>query len=274
MDSELPEDRMIQDSFQKNPVPAWLYLALLASLAALLWGGGSWFYKQQKSSQEASPFLQVTNRDFSRFLWQFPEYMRANVSSKMGYLPGFQYEGKVNIVPGEAEQYVVAPPNVLFLYHTWNRLISNEFAKRPIPTQDFREFLEAIPEWKPENWPAAPDGYRNFVTSLNGRNERDIPLYMIPAVVQQAFIGWKNFYLEGELINQVKPTFGDMDAFLKEFPHYRRNFWRNIVKKGKPNYLLKLFQGRFDPKDEIPEEELAGFLKVAFFNYTQAKKNL
>lgn len=273
MDSELEEDRMIQDNFNKNPTPAWLYLALVALVAALLWGGGSWFYEKQKTLQQSSPFLQVTNREFSLFLWQFPEYMRSNVSAKSGYLPGFQYEGSVAMTPGEEEKYVIAPPKVLFLYHTWHRLISDQFARRPISSTEFREFLELFPEWRPENWLKAPNDYRTIVSQLDTTVARDLSA-SLPKEVQQAFIGWKNYFVEAELINQLKPLYGEMENFLSQFSNYKRNFWRNIVKQGKPDYLLKLFTGQFDPKQPIPDNELAAFLKVAFFNYQQARKNL
>lgn len=271
---ELPDDQMIGDSMQKNPFPAWLYLALIALLVALLWGFGNWFYVRQELKKAETPFLQVTNRQFSLFLWQFPEYMRSNVSSKTGYLPGFQYIDKVAVETGLAEEYVVAPPQVLFLYHTWQRLIGDEFARRPISTRELREFLEYSPEWKPENWPKASKDYAELIARIDPSQERDIPLKEIPNEVQQAFIGWKNFLIEGEMINQVKPSYEKMGVFLKKFPNYARNFWRNIVAKGKPEYLKSIGNKDVTPTDFIPEEELASFLKVAFFNFIQSEKNL
>lgn len=272
MDTELREDQMIQDNYQKNPLPAWLYLALVAILAVLLWGGGSWYYERQRILHEINPFIQVTNRQFSLFLWQFPEYMRANVSAKTGYLPDFQYSGKVSIEPGRAENYVSAPPHVLFLYHTWSRLLAEKFPTRPIPTGEFRDFLENCPEWKPENWPDAPQAYLALVESIDIKENMDLSHKGLPKQVEQAFIGWKNFFVEGVAINDLHPTYKEMDDFLTSFPHYARNYWRNIVMQGKPDYLK--MANHSSPSGMIPENEISAFLKVAFFNYIQANKNL
>lgn len=271
---ELPDDKMIQNGFKKNPLQALIYLALVAIVAALLWGGGNWLYNQQQQAREDDPFLKVSNRDFSLFLWQFPEYMRANVSAKTGYLPGFEYEQKVVMIPGEADKTVIAPPQVLFLYHVWSRLISQEFANRPISNRSLTTFLEEVPEWKPENWPGAPADYKALVEGLKTKALEDLPFNKIPWQVQQAIIGWRNFAVEGSQINQVKPTYGDMEKFLQKFPHYARNFWRNITMKGKPDYLKSLETGTFKPEDPVPENELASFLKVAYFNYQQSLKGL
>lgn len=271
---ELPDDRMIQDTLNQNPLPAWLWLALVAVAAALIWGGASWYWDRQSTSVANSPFLQVTNRDFSVFLWEFPEYMRANVSGKTGYLPDFKYQDKVSIEPGKAEEYVSAPPQVLFLYHTWKRLIANEFAARPISVRGLREFLEYAEEWQPKNWPNAPKEYAELVKSLPAMGTTDLHLSSIPKEVQQAYIGWKNFMVEGDLINQMKPTYGDVDEFIKLYPHYARNYWRNLVMSSKPDYLKTYAYTKYDPKTAIPENELSAFLKVALFNYMQAKKNL
>lgn len=272
MDSELPDNKLIREG--KSPLPAWLYLALIAVAAMLIWGGGSWFYNKKLSLQETRPFLQVTNRQFSLFLWQFPEYMRANVSSKSGYLPGFQYGDKIAIEPGKAEEFVQAPPQVLFLYHTWNRLISDEFAPRIITNKEFHQFLDYCQEWKPQNWKEAPQEYKTLVESLDKLGDKELPLISIPKEVQIAFIGWKNYFFEGALINLIKPTYGEMDEFIKKYPHYARNYWQNIVKNGKPDYLKIQFSGKGESKAEMPDSELAAFLKVAFFNYVQSKKKL
>lgn len=252
MASELPEDKMIQEGMRKNPTPAWVYLAVIAVFAMVIWGGASKYFERERQLQEANPFVQVTNRDFSLFLWQFPEYMRANVSMKAGYLTGFQYGEKIAIEPGMADEYVAAPPNVLFLYHAWNRLLGSYVPEKPIDKAEFLEFLEYSPEWKEENWNEAPKGYEEMGSE-------------IPLKVKQAFFGWKDFFYNGEKINQVKPTYEQMEKFLTKFPHYARNDWRNILMKNKPDYLKDLFLGKFDPKAEIPEDQLAPFLKVGYY---------
>lgn len=265
---ELREEDMIHNGLEKNPFPAWLWLAVLAGIAALLWGGASWFSEKKQEVVADSPFLQVTNRNFSLFLWQNPEYMRANVSSKTGYLPGFQYEKKISIEPGKAEEFVSAPPEVIFLYHVWKRLVGNEFSKRIISVGEFRDFLAYCPEWLPENWPKAPLSYKETLKTLS-KEDNASTLVGIPKDVQRAFIGWKNYFIEGSRINAVRPTYKQMTQFLNSFPNYARNFWKNIVAKGKPDYLKSLASEKFDPQAEIPENELVSFLKVAFYNYQQ-----
>lgn len=273
MAKEIPDNELINESLSKDPFPAWLWFALIVALSAILWGAGSWLFEIKQDIVKDNPFLQVTNRDFSLFLWQNPEYMRANVSSKTGYLPGFQYSEKVSIEPGQAEQFVSAPPEVLFLYHVWHRLVSKEFAPRPIPVNEFKDFLSYSKEWQPQNWPQAPQDYKDLVdhlpTDLGARIAEQLP-----SQVQQAFIGWKNYFIEGAKINQTRPTYGGMKKFLSEFPHYARNFWRNIVQNGRPLYLQSLSNPQVSAKDEIPENEISGFLKVAYFNFLQSQEGL
>lgn len=221
----------------------------------------------QKVNREIaeSPFLQVTNRQFSIFLWQFPEHMRVNASNKSGYLPGFQYQGKVSLVVDDADKYVIAPPATIFLYHAWRRLISEEYAPRPIGPQEFQEFLSYADEWQPKNWAEAPKGYGELVAKLSEAPQdlQTLPESSLPQVVRRAFQGWKNYFKEGEAINAVKPTFEEMQRFLKLYPHYARNNWRNILIDQVPEYLNQID----DTKVEMPPEQLAPFLKVAFYNY-------
>lgn len=270
MAKEIPDNQLINDDLGKNPFPAWLWFALIVALSAIIWGGSSWLFEVREDLMKDNPFLQVTNRDFSLFLWQNPEYMRANVSSKTGYLPGFQASDHVSIEPGQAEQYVSAPPDVVFLYHVWNRLISKEFAWRPVPVNEFKDFLAYSKEWQPQNWLKAPPDYANLVANLPSEQGARIA-QRLPTEVQQAFIGWKNYFMEGAKINQTRPTYGGMTKFLNAFPRYARNYWRNIVSNGRPRYL----ESQSNINDEpIPEDEIAGFLKVAYFNFTQAEKGL
>jgi hypothetical protein len=269
----LQEKDFIQDSFSSNPFPFWLWLVLLAILAALFWGGSSWL--TQKMSQEVaeSPFLQVTNRQFSIFLWQFPEHMRISSSSKTAYLPGFQYQGKVSMYLEESDKYIVAPPATLFLYHAWNRLISKEYASRPIPTEEFQKFLSYAEEWQPKNWPEAPKEYGELVLKLSDpatpKDLQTLPESSLPRMVRQAFQGWRNYFKEGDQINAVQPTFEEMQRFLQLYPHYARNNWRNILLDHVPDYLKGMEGG---PGLKIPADQLAPFLKAAFFNYQQAQK--
>lgn len=264
MVSELPDDKLIKEP--KSSTPAWIYLAVIAVFAALVWGGGSWFWEKREQMRQSNAFVQVTNRDFSLFLWQFPEYMRANVGMKVGYLDGFQYGDKVSIEQGMAEKYVSAPPQVLFLYHVWDRLLGSYGSDRPIDRAEFLEFLEYSPEWKVENWPAAPKDYQSLMQLLAEGKSSATSLDHLPLKVRQAFTGWKNFFFDKDEVNKVKPTFEQMEKFVKEFPNYARNDWRNILIKDKPEYLKALFNGKFEPKETVPENELAPFLKLGFYN--------
>lgn len=267
-DRKLQEKDFINESYASNPWPFWLWLVLLALLASLLWGGSSWVMQRLNVAIAESPFLQVTNRQFSLFLWQFPEFMRKHSPIKTGYLPGFQYEEKVTLYPGEAEKYVIAPPETLFLYHTWKRLIADEFVQRPIPLKEFQEFLSSAEEWQPKNWSEAPQQYALTVSKLDDpatpQNLATLPENALPISVRQAFQGWRNYYKEGKAINNVKPTFEEMDRFLQAYPHYARPNWRNILLDQFPDYLNQMPS---ESKEEMPEEQLAPFLRVAFYNY-------
>jgi hypothetical protein len=275
----LPENEFIQEGFKKDPAPFWFWLFIVGIISVLAWGIGSWGVQVLTREVKGFPFLQVTNRELSLFLWQHPQYMRSNASTKTGYLPGFLYVEKVTIDVPYADEFIQAPPELLFQYHTWDRLVSKEFAPRPIPLSEFREFLSYVSEWQPQFWPAAPTEYVDFIANLAKTQEEDLaklPLTTVPLEVRQAFQGWKNYFKEGEQINSVKPTFGEMNEFLEHFPHYARNYWRNLVMDLTPQYLYTstfVPFATFDTNADIPSEELNPFLKLAFFNYQQSLKN-
>lgn len=273
----LQEKDFIQESYSKNPFPIWLWFFIVISITALLWGGSSWYAEKVEQNVKTSPFLQVTNREFSTFLWQFPEHMRVNAKTKSGYLTGFQYEeNKIGPFLNHIGDFVVAPPELIFLYHTWHRLIRGEFTPRAIPLQEFKEFLNYSEEWKPNNWPEAPSPYVKLFDSLSKadapKDLKDISNEILPREVKEAFQGWKNYFKEGKAINQTHPTYAELQEFLKAHPHYARNFWRNIMAKNTPNYLKSFTLGKFDPKQPIPNEEMTAFLRVALYNYLQSKQ--
>src|ERR1700733_2884038 len=81
---ELQEKDFIQDSLWKNPFPFWIWLVILTIFIAIFWGSSNWYSTFISKEISQSPFLQVTNRHFSIFLWQYPEYMRINAKSKQG----------------------------------------------------------------------------------------------------------------------------------------------------------------------------------------------
>ncbi len=273
---QLPDKDFIQNNVPKNNLPFWLWGILFTLFVSLMWGGGSWYSKKMGQELQEHPFLQVTNRQMSIFLWQFPEHMRVNVTTgRTGYLPAFQYVDKLSLEPQMADLYVVAPPELLFLYHTWHRLLSPEFIPLPIQLSDFKEFLLYAEEWQPKYWPEAPADYVKFANALlenKDINSGTLKDLAPPKIVVQAFQGWKNFFKDGEAINQVTSTYKQMTSFLEICPNYARNFWRNIMADKYPHYLKTLTLEKFNPSDTLSNDQLAPFLKVAFYNYQQKKK--
>lgn len=280
-DQPLSEEDFIQESprLGLSSFPLWLWIFLATALVAIVWGAMGWYQGIVQHEKKTEPFLDVTNRNFSVFLWQFPSFLRSNVSKKAGYLPGFQ-TAKETLELGEADAIVTAPPDLLFLYHTWNRLLVPEQAVRSIKPIEFKEFLMQVEEWQPKNWPAAPEEYVKLFESKQFETLNDLqalPESTLPALVRQAFLGWKNYYLEGPQINAINPTIAQVQAFLETHPHYKRNYWRNIqtiagqqILNG--DYLYLLTQSAFNPEEPFPANQLAPFLKVALFNAEQVKK--
>lgn len=268
---ELSEEEFIQEGYRKNPFPFWFWLFIIVIVVTMLFGMQSLYYSYLNQSMRGTPFFQVTNREFSLFLWQHPELMRVNASSKANYLNGFNFMNQVNIEEGFAEKMVVAPPEVIFRYHAWNRLIKDEFTQRAIDQDEFMQFLDQVPEWKPVNWPKAPQAYVGLVNSLPLPNKdlRNLPESTLPMDVRIAFIGWKNFHKEGDQINSVDPTFKELDLFLQKYPHYDRSYWRNIVSL---DYLKAYSEPTVILSGKVPQDQMAPFLKVAYYNYTMQGK--
>lgn len=265
------EENFIHEGYAKDPWFLWISFVLLATLLFTLWGGQTLYQKYIQSRIAINPFLQVTNREFSLFLWQNPEYMRVHFKNKTGYLPGFQYAEKIGVDPQAADQYVVAPPQIISLYHAWHRLIGTEFTARPIPIEEFREFVQYAEEWHPKYWAAASDEYINFFNFLTESTLLDLqalPWTTLPQEVRSAFQGWKNYFKEGAQINALRPTYTQMQTFLAAHPHYARTYWKNVLVDSVPNYLKGLES--LDLEVEIPYDELTPFLRVAFFNFQQS----
>lgn len=277
-ETPLSERDFIRNGWSLKSFPFWLWIFMMAAFAGIIWGAANWYQGLILQEKKHNPFLEVTNRDFSVFLWQFPSYLRANVSKKTGYLPGFLTTSE-NLDIGHAEDPVTAPPNLVFLYHTWHRLLAADFIPRPIPASEFQEFLKQLPEWEPKNWKNAPSGYVEWVSSKKGtENLQKLSESELPLIVRQAFQGWKNYYQEGPKINEMHPTYAQVIAFLEKHPTYGRSYWRNIdFIEGQhvagPDYLLGLLNGKYKPEDAVPDDQLAPFLKVALFNAEQAKNN-
>lgn len=264
---ELQEQNFIREGYSQNPYP-FRFWSILVTLFMLGVYAGTYQANQTLSDQfRHNPFLQVTNRQFSLFLWQHPQYMRVHAKNKIGYLTGFQYLHKINMELKFSEEPVVIPPDTLFLYHTWKRLLKSYLPIRAISHLEFKEFLNALEEWQPKNWPMAPKEYVKLIEGLeyfkNTHLESELPFD-----VKQAFYGWKNYFKEGEVINAFNPTFWEMETFLKAYPNYARNFWQNIVRESHPNYLLSFSRGGYDKTANIPQNEIAPFLRVAIYNHT------
>lgn len=273
-DENLFEKNFIDNGLNKTFSVAWLWLFIITALLAVLWGIGALFREETACQVFKAPFLQVTNRKLSVFLWQYSSLMRINSNNKNAYLPGFQYIDGVNPELQMVDQYAVAPPEVLFLYHAWDRLIGCEFARRTISPEEFQNFLRDVPEWAPQNWADAPLGYIQLVESLSHNSVADLQEIsedFFPMIVRQSFQGWKNYYKEGESINRVKASYGEMKMFLEQFPYYGRSYWKNILEETTPKYLHTVSDDHRDPQAIIPSFELSSFLKVAFFNFQQAK---
>lgn len=268
---ELSEKNFIHEGYKKNPFPLWIWFFLLTVLMALFWGGSHWYSGRLNTLFRNSPFLQVTNRELSLFLWENPEFMRVNAKQKSGYLPGFQYIDKITMEVANADEYAAAPPELLFRYHTWQRLVSKEFIARNIPTKEFRNFLSYAEEWLPAYWPQATKEYKELVETLGSTKIEDLSklsMSQMPLQVRMAFQGWRNYFSEGEAIDKVKPTVAQIKQFLSSYPHYARNYWRNIVEDSNPNYLVSISKPEEKNAEAvIPSDEMAPFLKVAIYNY-------
>lgn len=271
---ELQEKNFIQEGYRKNPFPFWLWLFLLTIVIAILWGGITWYSTQISTLFKDSPFLQVSNRELSLFLWQNPEFMRINAKQKSEYLTGFKYLDNVTMELPAADHYASAPPEVLFRYHTWSRLIKDESPLGKIDPREFHDFLGQVPEWQPTYWPNAPKEYAQVVQGLLSNHTKDLStlsMSILPQDVRIAFQGWKNYFKDGEAINQVKPTAAQMREFLKGHPHYARNYWQNIVNDSNPQYLENIFN--MNSEQIVPTEAMSSFLKVAIFNFLEENKN-
>lgn len=263
--SPLSEQDFIHDEYKQNPYPFWFWLIVISIFVFALSSGYNWYSTTLVNEYKKDPFLQVTNREMSLFLWQNPSYMRISASGKSAYMPGFQYVEKISLDLPFADDYVIAPPEVFFRYHVWKRLISSEFIERPIPLNEFKDFLNYALEWLPQNWPAKPENYEALIANLS--EQKDLAK-VLPQTVKQAFQGWKNYFIEGPAINALTPTYKDVRSFLSLSPHYARNYWYNIIGD---DYLRSLTEKEAESSAFIPSSELPSFLRVAIFNYIDSK---
>ena len=260
----LSEKQFIQEGYKRDPYPFRFWSVLIALAILLIYGAAHFAEELKVNTWKTSPFLRITNREFSLFLWQHPHLMRPHAKNKIGYLPGFQYLHKINMDIETAEEYVTVPPNVLFLYHTWNRLLGSYLPSRAILVDEFKEFLTLSIEWHPNNWLNAPKDYLRLVQDLDNLDKSSSLLSVseLPFKVRQAFYGWKNYFKEGEAINSLNLTRQIVKAFLEKNPNFQKNYWEKIY----PNYLLT-FDENFDiiPKNQIPSFLLSALYNDAFY---------
>lgn len=248
-----------------------MWVFVLTIFVSLVFSISTWFTTKLSDQYASDPFLQVTNREFSIFLWQFPEKMRINAKTKTGYLPAFEYLNGVGVDPELADKYVIAPPETLFLFHTWNRFLRPEMSLRPIPVAEFQRFLKDNEQWQPQFWKDAPPQYLSLVERLDALPpEQDLlslPAQSLPLAIKQSFTGWKNYFSEGDQINTLLPSYAQLEQFLAHAPHYKRSYWRNILKDSYPNYLKDYSLHLYQKDETVPKSQMAPFLKVEMYNF-------
>lgn len=274
---EISDADLTKSPKKKDPLVFAIFVAVFAVVVLLFWSGGYWLQTAVPSLMSSSDFYKVTNRQISTFIWQFPSLRRQYQSGTIGYLPGFDYTTRTGIASGQADVQVQAPKKLLYSYHAWNRLVNLKQPKRIVPMLEFYEFLDFNPEWDPVNWKEAPEAYRQLVRRLQFRSINEAEWVQaaesIPEETRVTFMGWKNATLEAPFIDEQKITVGQMQDFLEKYPHYARNYWKNLVAKDYPLYLLSVWQEK-EPQEILSGGEVAGFLKQAFWNEQQALKGL
>ncbi|MCH9625482.1 MAG: hypothetical protein S4CHLAM123_06560 [Chlamydiales bacterium] len=255
MASELDEADFVQE---KNPKYVWIFLIIFIFISLLAWGLGIWLHKVAVEKRNEFAFYRVTNREFSLFLWQHPDFMHSDIETKLENLPHFHSQDEIQVVPQYADMYVIASIDLLFRYHVWNRLLGKTLAPRPIPADEFYTFIHENQEWLPTFWAKAPKEYKKLLLKLPKMEAKDIQgasKKALPFEVRLAFQGWKNITREWKSIEDVNPNYAQMQAFLAEHPHYRRSYWRNL----EPDYLVSFTE------EEVGE--LSDFLKIGYYNY-------
>jgi hypothetical protein len=235
---------MLDRDQNKTPFPVWLYFFLLFLFIIMIWQMVSLSLKKETGPlTKKTAFTDVSNRDISLLLWQTPELRGGKDGGR--YLPGFDHNAQMRLDVSLADLIAEAPLSLFFRYHTFKRLLVEEFVPPVIKDEELQEFLAFAPEWLPVNWKNAPEEYR---LNPNGKTA--------PKEVQMAFQGWKNQFKEAEKIEAFRPTEEEITQFLEAHPNYKRNRFRNIIG---PNYLKE-------------GEPLFPFFKQALFNATTQKQ--
>lgn len=266
---------MVSNKNKNSNLQLWVFLVLFCAVFGLLWFSACFHTKILSERINRSFFYKVSNRDFSLFLWQNPEFMRANAYNKLGYLPHFNTDQGVQVIPELADQHVSVPSDVLYRYHIWKLLLGKSLANRPINVTEFKNFLRNNPEWYPQYWSKSTPAYKQFIDHLDSLIDVDLQNYSykaFPLKVRMAFQGWKNYFFEWDDIKEVRPTIEQMKTFLEEHPGYKRCLWRNLLLSDKPDYLKPFWGCRSPPSsnDSLNDDELSNFLKAGFYNYSKA----
>ena len=242
----------------------WLALVIFATL--LIWLITTWSVNEREEMVESHPQMQVTNRQFSLFLWQNPQFMRQNIQKKAEYL--IAWGDHLTVDPTKADDWVLAPSEALFLYFTWQRLVGNYYYPRPILQKEFVTFLNSDTQWHPKYWKMAPEAYKELIQWIEEGSElgdlKEVSYKELPLVVRQAFQGWKNFTKESEAINEVRPTYRQLWTFLEHYPNFRRPLWINLLRETRPDYLMEV---SVKGGDLVPDTELDGLIKIGLYNY-------
>lgn len=272
----LEERKFVQEKYSKDPSYFWIWMAIAAAILTLAWGLQSWYVKNESKNEE-SPFAAVTQRQFSLFTAQFPEF--GSSSNKTALFSSSLY-GKDKINPSKLEERIEASAELLFLYHTWNRLIAAQQPIRAISSSQFLEFLQSQPQWQPSLWKEAPQNYVLLVNSLMGKKEvanSFLKREELPLMAVLAFQNWLNFGVEQQEIKEMHISDAQEALFLKAYPQYSRSYWQNILKKRFPKYLLniekKAAASAAPAGLETPsQEKLPIFFQTALFNFLANEK--
>jgi hypothetical protein len=262
----MEKDFISEKGLKKSSKPTFQYLLLVIAVIALTWWWVS--FKQNWIASNNQEFGKVTNREFSLFLWQNPEYTRRLAYEKDHHLTQFSKDGGVHIVKNHAEDIVEAPPSLVYNYYYWKKFAGDIDFSREIERDFFYSFLESCPEWLPENWNNAPKSYSKISESLLQLSSKEFKELQqtLPDNLRQAFFGWLNYYHEGNLINAVAPSYEEVQSFLKEHPNLKRNIWKNLLLEQAPNYLQSALDSSIDKEKLYPQGEMTSLFKLLYFN--------
>ena len=266
---ELQEKDFIQEPTKGGQGPLIFFLFILF-IVAIGWGIGSWRKKTIGQKKRENILLQVSNRDFSIFLWENPQFMRPNKRLGSYYLEDFDGKDKIHLNFLKADKWVQVSHEVLFIYHTWKRLVGQYNYRAPISPFEFKNFVNDCPEWRSINWPNAPKEYKKILMDekfLYINNLQELSYLELPLKVRKAFLGLKAFYKEGEAINTQEITYGSLRGFLRVYPNFSRNLWLGIYEQDYPNYLLDVDKAHISDYEIVPYDHLSPLLRFAFYQY-------